>query len=45
MDVFNAALKIINDKFPLESEMAFVDTKFGIGIIKRKWKRFTGDSI
>ena len=39
LDVFNTALQIINDKFPIESEMDLIETKSGIAIIKRKWQK------
>ena len=39
LEVFNTALQIINDKFPIESEMDLIETKSGIAIIKRKWQK------
>jgi len=39
LEVFNIALQIINNKFPIESEMDLIETKSGIAIIKRKWQK------
>ena len=39
LEVLNTALQIINDKFPIESEMDLIETKSGFAIIKRKWQK------
>ena len=39
IEILNEALKVINDKFPIETEFELIDRISGHGIVKRKWKK------
>ena len=39
IEILNEAVKIINDKFPIETEFELVDRISGHRIVKRKWKK------
>jgi hypothetical protein len=39
IEILNDGIKIINDKFPIETEFELVDRISGHGIVKRKWKK------
>ena len=38
MEIFREAVKIINDKFPLDSEFEIYERKMKCSITKKKWK-------
>ena len=37
IEILNDGIKIINDKFPIETEFELIDRISGHGIVKRKW--------
>ena len=39
IEILNEAVKIINDKFPIETEFELIDRISGHGIFKRKWRK------
>ena len=39
IEILNEAVKVINDKFPVETEFELIDRISGHGIFKRKWRK------
>ena len=39
IEILQDAVKIISDKFPIETEFELIDRISGHGIVKRKWKK------
>ena len=39
IEILNDGIKIINDKFPIETEFELIDRISGHTIVKRKWKK------
>ena len=39
IEILNEAVKIINDKFPIETEFELIDRISGHRIVKRKWNK------
>ena len=39
IEILNEGVKIINDKFPIETEFELIDRISGHRIVKRKWKK------
>ena len=39
IEILNEAVKIINDKFPIETEFELIDRISGHRIVKRKWRK------